>query len=62
LNHTRPQLDQHKKSWQQVFLSLLSWRMLLAFAMGFSGGLPLLLTGSLLQAWMVKSKIERAHD
>lgn len=27
--------------------------MLLAFVMGFSGGLPLLLTGSLLQAWMV---------
>jgi PAT family beta-lactamase induction signal transducer AmpG len=60
LNHTRPQLDQHKKSWQQVFLSLLSWRMLLAFAMGFSGGLPLLLTGSLLQAWMVKSNIDLA--
>jgi len=32
--------------------------MLLAFAMGFSGGLPLLLTGSLLQAWMVKSNID----
>ncbi len=27
--------------------------MLLAFVMGFSSGLPLLLTGSLLQAWMV---------
>ncbi|HHJ36608.1 MAG TPA: MFS transporter [Gammaproteobacteria bacterium] len=26
--------------------------MLIAFVMGFSGGLPLLLTGSLLQAWM----------
>ena len=34
--------------------------MLLAFAMGFSGGLPLLLTGSLLQAWMVKSNIDLA--
>lgn len=32
--------------------------MLLAFAMGFSGGLPLLLTGSLLQAWMVRDGID----
>jgi len=32
--------------------------MLLAFVMGFSGGLPLLLTGSLLQAWMVDLKID----
>ncbi len=32
--------------------------MLLAFVMGFSGGLPLLLTGSLLQAWMVDEKID----
>jgi len=32
--------------------------MLLAFVMGFSGGLPLLLTGSLLQAWMVEAKVD----
>ncbi len=32
--------------------------MLLAFVMGFSGGLPLLLTGSLLQAWMVDENID----
>ena len=31
---------------------LLSARMAIAFAMGFSCGLPLLLTGSVLQAWM----------
>ncbi len=32
--------------------------MLLALVMGFSGGLPLLLTGSLLQAWMITAKID----
>ncbi len=32
--------------------------MLLAFVMGFSGGLPLLLTGSLLQAWMVDVDVD----
>jgi PAT family beta-lactamase induction signal transducer AmpG len=53
LKHTKPKLEQHKSSWQEVFGSLLTGRMLLAFVMGFSGGLPLLLTGSLLQAWMV---------
>jgi PAT family beta-lactamase induction signal transducer AmpG len=31
---------------------ILSGRMLVAFAMGFSSGMPLLLTGSVLQAWM----------
>ncbi len=58
MKHTNPQIEQHKTSWIQVFESLLSWRMLLAFVMGFSGGLPLLLTGSLLQAWMVESKVD----
>ncbi|PCI08763.1 MAG: AmpG family muropeptide MFS transporter [Gammaproteobacteria bacterium] len=32
--------------------------MLLAFVMGFSGGLPLLLTGSLLQAWMFDVNVD----
>ncbi len=53
MKHTTPKLEQHKSSWTQVFTSLFTGRMLLAFVMGFSGGLPLLLTGSLLQAWMV---------
>ncbi len=34
--------------WQQMF----SKRMLIAFVMGMASGLPLLLTGSTLQAWM----------
>lgn len=52
MKHAHPQLEQHKSSWLQVFQSLFTGRMLIAFVMGFSGGLPLLLTGSLLQAWM----------
>jgi MFS transporter, PAT family, beta-lactamase induction signal transducer AmpG len=36
---------------------LLSARMLIAFAMGFASGLPLLLTGSVLQAWMAESQV-----
>ena len=52
MKHTSPKLEQHKASWSEVLVSLFTGRMLLAFVMGFSGGLPLLLTGSLLQAWM----------
>ena len=58
MKHTKPKLEQHKSSWQEVFQSLLTGRMLLAFVMGFSGGLPLLLTGSLLQAWMVDVNVD----
>lgn len=40
--------------WRSIF----SWRMLVTFAMGFSSGLPLLLTGSVLQAWMKQEGID----
>ncbi len=40
--------DNRMNVWQQFFTP----RMLVAFVMGFSCGLPLLLTGSVLQAWM----------
>ncbi len=36
----------------ELLRTILSTRMLVALAMGFSSGLPLLLTGTLLQAWM----------
>jgi PAT family beta-lactamase induction signal transducer AmpG len=36
----------------ELLRTILSGRMLVALAMGFSSGLPLLLTGTLLQAWM----------
>jgi PAT family beta-lactamase induction signal transducer AmpG len=39
---------------------ILSGRMLVAFAMGFSSGMPLLLTGSVLQAWMTDEGVDLA--
>lgn len=50
--------DKHKRSWRQVLQALFSVRMAVAFIMGFAGGLPLLLTGSLLQAWMVQEGVD----
>ncbi len=41
-----------------VLKSLLSGRMLVALLMGFSSGLPLLLTGSVLQAWMTEEGVD----
>lgn len=38
--------------------SIFSARMLVAFLMGFAAGLPLLLTGSLLQAWMTREQVD----
>jgi len=51
-------VTQHKKNWREVLAALLSGRMLAAFVMGFASGLPLLLTGSLLQAWMKESGVD----
>ncbi len=48
----------HKKNWREVLGALLSGRMLVAFIMGFASGLPLLLIGSLLQAWMKESGVD----
>jgi PAT family beta-lactamase induction signal transducer AmpG len=39
-------------TWQQTFAAVFSGRMLVALLMGFASGLPLLLTGSVLQAWL----------
>ena len=38
--------------------AVLSWRMLVALLMGFASGLPLLLTGSVLQAWMTREGVD----
>ena len=38
--------------------SIFSGRMLVATLMGFSSGLPLLLTGSVLQAWMTDEGVD----
>jgi PAT family beta-lactamase induction signal transducer AmpG len=40
--------------------SMLSGRMLVALLMGFASGLPLLLTGSVLQAWMKEEGVDLA--
>lgn len=39
-------------SWRETLRAILSARMLIAALMGFASGLPLLLTGSVLQAWL----------
>jgi PAT family beta-lactamase induction signal transducer AmpG len=41
-----------KPSWRDTLRAILSARMLIAALMGFASGLPLLLTGSVLQAWL----------
>lgn len=46
------------KTWQGPLRILLSGRMLITFLMGFSSGLPLLLTGSVLQAWMKEEGVD----
>jgi PAT family beta-lactamase induction signal transducer AmpG len=42
----------------EILRIILSARMLVALLMGFSSGLPLLLTGSLLQAWMTEAGVD----
>lgn len=42
----------------QFIRAIFNWRMLVAFFMGFSSGIPLLLTGSVLQAWMTKDGVD----
>ncbi len=45
-------------SWHETLLAMLSQRMLIALLMGFAAGLPLLLTGSVLQAWLKEGGIK----
>jgi MFS transporter, PAT family, beta-lactamase induction signal transducer AmpG len=44
--------DVPRRSWSQTLRAVFSVRMLVAALMGFSSGMPLLLTGSVLQAWL----------
>jgi len=46
------------RSPRPLWRELLNGRMLAAFVMGFYSGLPLLLTGSVLQAWMKDSGVD----
>lgn len=49
-----------RPSWRETLTSIFSARMLVALLMGFASGLPLLLTGSILQAWLKRSGIDLA--
>lgn len=42
----------------RILGQIFSWRMLVAFLMGFACGVPLLLTGSVLQAWMTEEGVD----
>ena len=46
-----------RPSWRSTLTAMLSARMLVALLMGFASGLPLLLTGSVLQAWLKDSGV-----
>lgn len=41
-----------------ILKQILQWRMIIQFFFGFASGLPLLLTGSTLQAWMTESGVD----
>lgn len=43
-----------------ILRSIFSWRMLVTFFLGVSSGIPLLVTGSTLQAWMTDEKVNLA--
>jgi PAT family beta-lactamase induction signal transducer AmpG len=47
--------------WRDVLIRACSGRMLVALLMGFCSGLPLLLTGSVLQAWLRDSGVDLTH-
>ena len=50
-----------RPSWRETLQAVFSGRMLVALLMGFSSGLPLLLTGSVLQAWLKDGGIDLAR-
>lgn len=50
-----------RPSWRETLVAMFSWRMLVALLMGFSSGLPLLLTGSVLQAWLKDGGVDLTH-
>ena len=48
-------------SWREALAAAFSGRMLVALLMGFASGLPLLLTGSVLQAWLKDGGVDLAR-
>lgn len=49
-----------KQGWGATLRAIVSGRMLVALMMGFASGLPLLLTGSTMQAWLKESGVDLA--
>jgi len=49
------------QAWWDAVRTALSARMLVAALMGFASGLPLLLTGSVLQAWLKDGAVDLTH-
>ena len=49
-----------RPTWRETCAAIFSGRMLVALLMGFASGLPLLLTGSVLQAWLKDSGVDLA--
>lgn len=49
------------RSWGETLRAIVSVRMLIAGLMGFASGLPLLLTGSVLQAWLKDGGVDLAR-
>lgn len=49
-----------KQGWGATLQAIVSGRMLVALMMGFASGLPLLLTGSTMQAWLKESGVDLA--
>ena len=47
-----------RPTWGETLAAIFSGRMLVALLMGFASGLPLLLTGSVLQAWLKDGGID----
>lgn len=55
---TTPYKQSRTLSWRDTFIAIFSGRMLFALLMGFASGLPLLLTGSVLQAWLKRGGVD----
>ncbi len=54
-------IGQTRLSWRETLEAIFSGRMLVALLMGFASGMPLLLTGSVLQAWLKDGGVDLAH-
>ena len=47
-----------RRDWRETFSVYFKRRVLIVFLLGFSGGLPIVLVGSTLQAWMKQNGVD----